>query len=68
MFPAPWRVGGGPGLGGSAYFIYFNFILILLLFFCFLGAHPQHMEVLRLGAESELQRPAYTTATAMPDP
>ena len=26
------------------------------------------MEVPRLGVESELQLPAYTTATAMPDP
>ena len=26
------------------------------------------MEVLRLGVESELQLPAYTTATATPDP
>ena len=28
----------------------------------------QHMEVPRLGAESELQLPAYTTATEMPGP
>ena len=27
-----------------------------------------HMEVPWLGVESELQLPAYTTATAMPDP
>ena len=31
----------------------------------FLG--PQHMEVPRLGVESELWLPAYTTATAVPD-
>ena len=30
----------------------------------FLWLHLQHMEVLRLGAESELQLPAYTTAIA----
>ena len=30
--------------------------------------HPQHMEVPRLGVEFELQLPAYTTATATPDP
>ena len=30
---------------------------ILLLFKSFLGPHPQHMEVLRLGVESELQLP-----------
>ena len=36
------------------------------LFFCFLGPHPWHMEVSRLWVESELQLPAYTTATATP--
>ena len=38
------------------------------LFFFFLGPHPRHMEVPRLGAESDLQLPACTTATAMSDP
>ena len=37
------------------------------LFFVFLGLHLWHMEVPRLGAESELQLPAYTTATATQD-
>ena len=32
--------------------------------FCFLGPHSWHMEVPRLRVESELQLPAYTTATA----
>ena len=36
-------------------------------FFGFLGPHPWH-EVPSLGVESELQLPAYATATAMPDP
>ena len=36
------------------------------LFFCFLGPHSQHVEAPRLGVKSELQVPAYTTAT--PDP
>ena len=48
------------------------FVLISFLFsmintdyyFVFLGVHPHHMEVPRLGVESELHRPAYTTATA----
>ena len=31
-------------------------------------AHPRHMEVPRLGVQSELQLPAYTTATAKWDP
>ena len=40
--------------------------LLLLLLFCLLG--PWHMEVPRLGVQSELQLPAYTTATATQDP
>ena len=32
-------------------------------FFFFWGAAPSHMEVPRLRVESELQLPAYTTAT-----
>ena len=36
--------------------------------FLFLGGpHPWHMEVPRLSIKSELQLPAYTPATAMPD-
>jgi len=34
----------------------------------FFRVHPWHMEVPRLGVKSELQLPAYTTATATPDP
>ena len=33
-----------------------------------LGPSLRHIEVLRLGVQLELQLPAYTTATAMPDP
>ena len=40
--------------------------LSLFFFFWFLGLHLRHMEVPRLGIESELQLPASTTAT--PDP
>ena len=39
----------------------------LFCFFCFLGLHPWHMKVPRLGMESELQLLAYTTATATPN-
>ena len=46
-------------IGYHSFFFFF--------FFCFLGPHPRHMEVPRLGVESELQLPAYTTATAMQD-
>ena len=38
------------------------------LFFVFLGPHPWHMRVPRLGVKSELQLPAYTTLTATWDP
>ena len=40
-------------------------------FFCllsFLGPHPQHVEVPRLGVKLELQLLAYARATSMPDP
>ena len=43
-------------------------LCIYLFIFDFLGLHLRHMEVPRLGVESELHLPAYTTATAMPDP
>ena len=46
---------------------YFRSFLLIYIFFFFLGLHPRHMEVLRLGIELELQLPAYTAATAMPD-
>ena len=42
--------------------------LCLRPFYFFLGLHLQHMEVPRLGVESELQLPASTTATATQDP
>ena len=45
------------------------FVLFYFFIFCFLGPHPRHVKVSRLvGVESELQLPAYTTATAMWDP
>ena len=37
------------------------------LFFFFLGLHLRHMEVPRLGVQSELQLLAYITTTEMPD-
>ena len=40
----------------------------IIFFPGFLGLHPRHMEVPRLGVEEELQLLAYTTATAMQDP
>ena len=41
----------------------FLFVFWVFVFY-FLGLHPQHMEVPRLGVESELQPLAYATATA----
>ena len=37
-------------------------------FLLFLGLHLKYMEAPRLGVESEMWPPAYTTATAMQDP
>ena len=41
---------------------------VMVYFFFFLGPHLRHMEVPMLGVDSELQLPAYTTATATWDP
>ena len=41
--------------------------LFIYLFFVFLGPHPWHMQVPRLGLELELQLLAYVTVTAMED-
>ena len=53
----------GPILSSSQ-----NISAFFFFFFVFLGPHPRHMEDHRLGVESELQLPAYTTATATQDP
>ena len=48
----------------------FDFFFPCVFLFCFvlfLGLHPLHREVPRLGVELELQLPAYTTATATRD-
>ena len=41
---------------------------LTFFFFVLLGLYLSHMEVPRLGVESELQLQAYTAAIAMPDP
>ena len=51
-------------INSHLYWIWKKFFCFVL--FCFLGPHLQHMEVSRLEVEWEL--PAYTTATAAPDP
>ena len=48
--------------------VFLLLLFLLLLLFCFLGPQPWHMEVPRLGVKSELQLPAYSTATATQDP
>ena len=64
---------GTRGLAFSFFFIIIilsencNDLKLFIYLFCFLGPHP-HMEVPRLGVESELQLPAYITATAMQGP
>ena len=49
-----------------SFFLFFNteMVFILFIYFCFLGLHPQHVEVPRLGVKSELQLLVCTTATA----
>ena len=44
-------------------------LFVFLGFFpCFLGPQLWHMEVPKLGVESELHLPAYTTVTETQDP
>ena len=45
-----------------------QWVLFFFFVFVFLGLQPWHMEVPRQGVQSELQLPAYTTATATWDP
>ena len=42
-------------------------VFIYLFIYLFLGLHLWHIEISRLGVESELQLQAYTTATATQD-
>ena len=49
------------------YPLYFFFVVVIGFLFVFLGPHPLHTEVPRLGVRLELQLPAYATATAMQD-
>ena len=45
----------------------FRVLLVCLLVLLF-RPHPRHMEVTKQGVQLELQPPAYTIATAVPDP
>ena len=42
-----------------------DIISFCFVLFCFSRLHPWHMEVPRLGVESEIQLLAYTTATTI---
>ena len=42
--------------------------VLFFFFFFFFWLHPGHLEVPRVGVKLELKLPAYTTATATPDP
>ena len=48
--------------------VLFACLFLFFVFLLFLGLLPQHMDVPRLGVESELHLLAYTTATATRDP
>ena len=52
----------------ASIYLVIAFLKKFFCFFVFLGPHPWHMEVPRLGVESELLLLAYTTATATQDP
>ena len=62
----------------SGFFLFLSFLFLFIYLFCFLGLHPWHMEVLRLGVQSELQLLAYAiglwptltyaATCTMPDP
>ena len=45
-----------------------SFVCFFVFAFVFLGPLPRHLEVPRLGVQSELQMPASTTAAATQDP
>ena len=65
--------GQAESLTNATVLLYVVINILFSLFFnlflsSFLGPNSQHMEVPRLEVESELQLPAYTTATATRDP
>ena len=62
--PGSWS--SGPGLLSCKEYLYFHVPPIAINLFI-LGPHLQHVEVRRLGVKSELQLPAYATATATQD-
>ena len=59
--------GAGGGDQGFSRWSWEGFISVCLFVFGFLGLHPRHMDVPRLGVELELQLLPYATATATQD-
>ena len=56
----PKKVDGGLKISESGIL---HFTTLLIFIYCLLGPHLQHMDVLWLGTELEMQLPAYATAT-----
>ena len=54
-------------LGRRDVLVHFAVFYSLFFFFFFLGPHPRHIEIPRLGVKLELQLLAYTTAIATSD-
>ena len=48
--------------------VFCGFVCLFIYLFCFLGPHPEHMEVCRLAVKLELQILACATTTATQDP
>ena len=62
VYVNPWNQGVWVSWFLGGFFVFWGF-------FCFfLGPHPWHMEVPRLGVEPELQLPVYTTAHSNANP
>ena len=60
--------GSSISLVSVRFYLFLLIYLFIFVFLPFLEPLLQHMEVPRLGVESELQPPAYARATAMRDP
>ena len=54
-------------LFNSVYFNFFFVFVVVVIVFCLLGPHTAYRDS-QAGVKSELQQPAYTTATATLDP
>ena len=53
---------------GPQWALFMSINILSCVCLCFLGPHMQHMEVPRVGVETQHELPAYTTAIASPDP